>query len=306
MSTYQTTVIGPYTPVPPLVQMRGTDPSSGLVFLYQLDTNGIIVGRWDDASKSWQDFRTYGPFARPEDLGPALSQAEVMDGLEGLKQDGLLTNTTEYLRIGDEIGLGAQYTVDLSASLGANEYQKLRELLKDMPRQILRSWFDAMILSKMPPSSFGNKKTGEDLIWMAFVNLFNEVNIIHCNSKNIAPWDWETQKLEAYLKSQNKSEIQRLEEDFKKYQGLVSERGREILVQYAQLPKIKDLGLEITRQASIVEMLKRGDYLSAQAVVDAYRYVDQTIVGRAVKEPIPFDVALEDGEIVQKSNQTSS
>lgn len=306
MPTYETTVIGPYSPIPPIVQMRGTDPSSGLSMLYQIDSNGIAVGRWDNASNSWQDFKEYGPFPRPDDLGPAISEAEINSGLDSLVDEGVLVKTSEYLKIGDEVGSGGRLTVDLRSALGMPEYEKLRELLKTMPRQILRSWFDFTIVQKLPPAPSGSKKAGEDLLWMAFVNLFNEVNLIFCNENNLKPWDYEQDKLEAYLKSQNKSELEKLEEQFAQYKGILNAEGREILIQYGRLPKIKDLGLEITRQASIVELLKRGDYDSAQAVIDAYRYVDQTIVGKAIKESIPFDVGLEDGQIIKKSTQTSS
>ena len=245
---------------------------------------------------------------------------------EEIKQEiaatGLFKTKTEYILIGDEprnsIGV-----VSLKALLPADDYDGIKKFLQFTPRSILRDWFLKTVWPSLPNDflwAFANnqgqyydptygdyrqKKTFEDLVWAAFIDLFNEANLEYVNQQQIEPWTWEQQKLEAFYISQNKASLDALKQDIDSYREVTlaqDPEAQKIMEAYIQLPKLGDEGLEINRQNAIRELLKRKEYLTAQALIDAYRYASETVIADALVQPIPFDIVAEDGSrIVRKT-----
>ncbi len=75
-------------------------------------------------------------------------------------------------------------------------------------------------------------------------------------------------------------------------------KARAIMEDFATLPKIYDAGFEINRQNALKQLLIRGEYDVAQAIVDAYRYVNDTVIGDALAKPIPVAVKTDSGETI--------
>lgn len=79
-------------------------------------------------------------------------------------------------------------------------------------------------------------------------------------------------------------------------------KAQKLLLAYAELPRLGDLGLEISRQSAVNELIKKKQYDMVQAIIDAYRYAHQTEIGKALKEPIPFDIQDQSGRVVKASS----
>lgn len=150
------------------------------------------------------------------------------------------------------------------------------------------------------------KKDYEDMVWAAFIDVFNEANLKHINENGMDPWEWEAIKLDAYYVSSSKEAIQELDNQLNAY-GAVSlaldPEAKKIMEAYSKLPKLGDLGMEINRQNAVKELLKRQDYKTAQAIVDAYRYLSETDIGQELTKPIPYNIVSQSGETIAKATK---
>lgn len=241
-----------------------------------------------------------------------------------LKDSGMFKPKTSYLLIGDEPAGGAG-VLDLKSFLPSADVESLKQFLTFMPRSIFREWFMTKVWPNLPQNYvwdyrtntglsedyevYGNdrrfKKQFEDLLWASFIDLFNEANLSYVNQNQIEPWTWEQQKLEAYYVSQSNEAINAVESEFNSFLDVtlsLDPKAKEIMDAYESIPKLGDQGLEINRQNAVKELLKQKDYVLAQAIVDAYRYAQDTVLGPILTEPIPFDVTNEvGGAIVKKT-----
>jgi hypothetical protein len=225
-----------------------------------------------------------------------------------LAATGLFKPKTEYLLIGDE-PQGGFAVVDLASTLSADEVANLKKFLTFMPRSILKEWFMKVVWPKLPGQDFElgepyfdefygvyrQKKRTEDMMWAAFIDLFNQANLAYVNEKQIEPWTWEQEKLESYLLSQNEDQLNELGIQIEREKDIdlgLDPKAVPIMEAYSALPKLGDLGLEINRQNSVKQLLIKKEYVLAQAIVDAYRYASETELGPILTEPLPFDVIV--------------
>jgi hypothetical protein len=242
--------------------------------------------------------------------------------------------------VGDEVkGSGV---VNLKTLLKAEEYTNLVQYLTFMPRSMLWSFFMQKVWPSLPggertmmmsasmsgmgggmsggmgyesPGLVGYDKTSiygdthvgkayEDLVWAAFVDVFNTANLEYVNKNQLEPWDWEETKTNAYYVSTSKDAIAQMANEIEGMRdvGLAMDpTARKIMEAYALLPKVGDLGLEINRQNAVKELLKKKDYTTAQAIVDAYRYISESEVGPTLTKPIPFNIVNESGQTIAKA-----
>lgn len=330
-----------YIPVPPFTQVIGLNPYSGpelKEWSIKLDQNNVPVEIWDEtlSPSAWRSFTEFlsDPFPNPiQILRLFFDEATKQAISEEIISTGLFKAKTEYIIIGDE-PTGGTGVVDLKAMLTTQEYDDLKKYLKLMPRSILWDFFMKKIWPSLPdgeavivkpfigrpivgsrPASqtqvynpiYGGyhiKKGYEDMMWAAFIDLFNEANLAYINEKQIDPWTWEQEKTDAYYVSSSAEAINALEAEISAYNDVslaLDPKAKVIMEQYLLLPKIGDTGLEINRQNAIKELLKKKDYVTAQAVLDAFRYINDTELGISLSKPIPYDVTSADGGTVVKA-----
>lgn len=326
---------GEYVPVSPLTQLRGTDPSSGMSYLYEVDANGILVARYDELNNEWLSFKTYGPFQRPTDLREPITKEEAVGILEDVKSQGLITYATDYITTGDEPGgynfdqgMGSSqsleqmsyegianaisakkgpYVLNIRDQVSAEDLKNLKNLFKLMPRQMLGEWFNFNIAEGLDtggldgPIIKGSRRVGYGMVWAGIIDIFNEANLEYIRENNLAPWDWEEEKMKVYLTSQNKSEMEKLRLKFEEYSSQFDLRAQKIMAEFAALPKLGDVGLEVSRQYAMSEFLKNGDYDSAEIVVKAYQTANQTEMKEALASPVRYDVEIE-GQVFKAQN----
>lgn len=284
---------------------------------HTLDPN---TGEWQwyrfmDMRKDEMEYMFSGPQYISEVVGPAAFNSPELKKL--------FKPVTNYIEIGDEPKGGkGLYVIDLRTMLPADAYDNLRKYLTLMPRQLLWDFFMQKIWPGIPQgvqevpfevtSIYGDthqNKSFESLIWGAFVDLFNEANLEYINAQQISPWAWEGQKMDAYLVSQSEEAIAELENEISANMDIslaLDKEANKIMEQYIELPRLGDTGLEISRQNAIKELLKKKDYVTAQAAVDAFKYISQSELGPALAQPIPFDITSEDGEVSVKATTEGS
>lgn len=275
-----------------------------------------------------------------ETVDPSAVRAEVENQLNSTN---IFKPKTQYILIGDEPS-GGPGVVDLKSMLAADAYDGLKKFLTLMPRQMLWDFFTRKVWPSLPwdantPADpddyFGKikfadftgrgvdlryansnadaiygtqhqKKAFEDMVWAAFIDLFNEVNLAYVNQNQLDPWDWEQKKLDAYYVSQSKQAIEDLTKEIDEFRDVslaLDPKAKAIMEQYTLLPKLGDLGFEINRQNAIKELLKQRDYITAQAIVDAYRYAQDTVIGEQLTKPVPYDVVAEDGQMIARATE---
>lgn len=251
--------------------------------------------------------------------GTAIADIPKSTAAEAIAATGLFKEKTEYILIGDEVkGSGV---FDLRTVLSPEDVAAIKQFLTLTPRQYLREWFLQKVWPSLPEkylwlfSDHGRyyepvynvwrqKKEYEDLVWASFVELFNEANLEYVNKHQLDPWDWEQEKLESFYLSKDKAAIQEISQEIDKLSdaGLEADpKAREIMEQFASLPKLGDTGLEINRQFALKELLKKRDYEAAQAIVDVFRFINESELGQVAKEPIPFDIVTDSGATIQKT-----
>lgn len=320
-----------YVPIEPLTQWKGTDPETQKISYYKVDPNGFLVEKYDDTSGKWISYLDHGWFQMPVDMTEAIGAFEKEQLAEQMATSGLFKAKSNYLQIGDEPnGNVASGVFDLKGILSKEDFESLKQFLTLMPRSILYEWFKKKIWPDIPwdlyksdgptistaggyvygtaGEMYGDahpKKQFEDLIWGAFIDVFNEANLTYVTENNLAPWDWEAKKLEAYTLSKNQDALDSLESQFSEYEAVslaLDPKAKEIMEQYIKLPKVGDPGLEINRQNAVKQLLKMKAYAEAQAIVDAFRYASETVIGEAITQPIPFDiVSADNGPVVKKT-----
>lgn len=302
-------------PVEPFVQVRGTDPVTNALTYYKADQNGYLVAKFSDAQNKWLDYETDGPFLRPGDLAPALNENDKQQLAIDMINSGLFKPKTEYMLVGDE-PRGGHGVVDISAILKPDEVEKIKKLLVMMPRMMLREWFDTEIGPTLPGMAFQvwdnfygrstMRKKSDEMVWAAFLDLFNQANLEYVNREQIEPWEWEQEKYESFLISQNAPAMQAIETEIKNYEDVdlaLDPKAKKIIEEFLTLPKLGDPGLEVNRQNSIKELLKRKEYVLAQAIVDAFRYASQTELGETMTQPIPYDIVAPSGQVVKATRR---
>lgn len=148
------------------------------------------------------------------------------------------------------------------------------------------------------------QKPYEKMVWAAFVDLFNEANLKYVNDNQMEPWDWEEQKTNAYYISTSKDAIDQLGNEIDEFRNValaLDPVAKDIMEQYLTLTKLGDPGLEVNRQNAIKELLKKREYGSAQAIIDAFKYVEKTRLGTTLTKPIPFNIVTSDGKTIAKA-----
>lgn len=303
--------------------------------LFKVDSNNVPVEILDELSNAW---RRYSEFLNLDNTQRLTEKPIFAQSYEGetpaaaitkeevasaILSTGIFKEKTEYLIIGDEVQSGSG-VLDLKTMLDVADYEALRKYLTMMPRELLRDFFMKKIYPSVPwdwqdalykngssmtdpvqikdpiYGTYHYKKAFEDMVWAAFVDLFNEANLEYVNKEQMEPWAWEQKKTEAYYVSSSQEAINALEAEMSAYQDValaLDPQAKKIMEAYVLLPKIGDTGLEINRQNAVKELLKKKDYVTAQAVVDAFRYINDTEMGIALTHPIPYDITSADGGI---------
>lgn len=263
------------------------------------------------------------------DIGPG-APPSVQEAAAAIVESGMFKPKTEYLIIGDEVPDDSGFAVlDLKKVLGKQTYDDLKQYFTLMPRQMLREFFMKKIWPDLPWDMYtpgvvngvetrvvgGNqqtvydtlygtshpKKQFEHLVWGAIIDLFNEANLAYINQKQMTAWDWETEKMDAYYVSTSKDAINELQTNIDEFMDVslaLDPKAKEIMEQMKTLTKLGDVGFGIRRQNAIKELLKRRDYASAQAIIDAFRYTQETVLGEQLTKPVPYNIVDRTGETV--------
>lgn len=240
-----------------------------------------------------------------------------------LASKDIFKTKTHYILIGDE-PRNANGVVNLASVLSKEQVEDLKKYFTFMPRMLLWNFFKNKIWANMPSepkakapgstwtpvqrrSFYGEtymSKPDEDLIWSGIIDLFNIANLEYVTKNKIEPWKWEEEKMTAYYTSQDEEALKKLEQQAGKSLDIALERDEEakrLMREYIALPKIADPGLEINRQNAIKELIKQKDYKTAQAAIDAFKYLNNTGIGAALQKPIPFDIKAQDGSGIVKA-----
>ena len=303
-----------YAPAEPLTLWAGTITFDDKQTFYKVDPQGFLAFKYNMDLGEWED-GTIKRFVTPTKFHVATEADNFIDKKElakALMDTGMFVAKTRYIEIGDE-PKGGSGALNLKSMLLPDEVANIKKFLTFMPRSMLRDWFMKEVWPSIPANfsdsyglKQGTKKQFEDLVWAAFIEIFNEANLEHVTREKKDPWDWEEEKVEAYYISQNEPALKELEGQISEYQGLAlafDPQAQAIMEQYAMLPKVGDLGLEINRQNAVKELLRQKDYASAQAIVDAFRYAADTVIGPAIENPIPFDIVAADGSAVVRRTE---
>lgn len=321
-----------YVPVLPLVQYSGinnygslSDIQSGVVSYFNLDQNNVPVeifdnGAWREYSEFLSDPNPKLPLLIDKVMTDATRQAVALD----MATSGLFKAKTKYITVGDEVP--GEGTIDFASLISSDDMTMLKQYLTFMPRQFLRNFFMQKIYPQIPMSGiYGSVNEGklvtdpiygttyqyksyQNMVWAGFVDVFNQANLEYVNTNKIDPWAWENQKNDAYYTSQNADQVAALQAQFTEFNNVtlaLDPIAKAIMDDFATLPKLGDLGMEINRQNAIKELLKMKEYETAQAIVDAYRYVKDTVVGDQLTKPIPADIVLSNGTVMAEKTVES-
>lgn len=213
-----------------------------------------------------------------------------------LFQAGLFKNNKKYLVVGDE-PQGAM-SFDIAQVLSPESAESFKKLSLILPRSMLLEWFEKNL---SPSISFAQR----DMIWGAIINLFNETNLNYIKSHpGLTIESWESNKITNMVENSTNEAVKSIQDRFNQYEqnSNLPVKAQKLLLAYAELPRLGDLGLEISRQSAVNELIKKKQYDMVQAIIDAYRYAHQTEIGKALKEPIPFDIQDQSGRVVKASS----
>lgn len=283
----------------------------------------LVDGVWQvyksDPGADYPLIYAYFETADP-DSGIAVEPTGAQDAIVN---SGFFKLKTEYLIIGDEPE-GGVGVFDLKSALTPDDIKSIKTYFSIMPRSMLHDFFMKQIWPSIPWDMYSNgddlppsnrpfvtsdvygdthrKKTFEDMVWAGVIDLFNESNLEYCNANSIEPWDWENQKTNAYYISTTQGAIDNLSQDIDTYRDIalaLDPKAQVIMKAFMELPKLGDLGMEINRQNAVKELLRQKDYVTAQAIVDAFRYAQDTVIGDVLTKPIPYDVQTSSGITVR-------
>lgn len=305
-------------------QFKGTDTQTGKLTYYKVENN-VILEKYDDVNKVWLKASAIGFIQVPGDMVPAVTQSDKEALVNNLVASGLFKPKTEYITIGDE-PQGGSGVVNLKTMMSAEDVSDIKKFLMFTPRSILFQFFMAKIYPNLPWDQYTKaedgplsnskrvvdsvsgisyyKKSYQDMVWASFIDLFNEANLEYVNQNQLEPWDWESKKLDAYYVSQSSDSISAISDQIDAFRDVslaLNPQAKTIMEDYLTIPKLGDLGLEINRQNAIKELLKKGEYITAQAIVDAYRYAGETVIGETLTKPIPYDIVAQDGSGIVKA-----
>lgn len=286
-----------YNPVLPISQYKGHDPYTGILYYYQFDAAHKMIARFDFQKNTWEFVDpNSGHYFVPNDLEPAINSSEMETIRSEVYSSGNFKLKTDYIIVGDE-PVGGKGVLNLEAKLGKEKYEDFKKLMMFMPRSYLRGWFDKNIMPSL--SLYGNF---ENMVWAAFIDVFNEANLEYIKEKGIDPWSWEQEKLHNYYLAENKPVLDELNERFNNYKELNTAPDPEasaLMREYQSIPKIGDLGLEISRQFAIKELLARKEYATVKGIIESYKYANDTILSEAINKPLPFDIVIGDKVLVK-------
>lgn len=230
------------------------------------------------------------------DLDPKQVSAAIVQKME---ESQLFKPWTSYITIGDEpksvVGMEFVGVFNLRTKLSSSQLQDFKSLFRLMPRKELRGWFNENVLPTLGKDQYGRPEN-EDLIWGAIIDIFNEANLEVLGDLN--PWEHEQKKERDILVAKNKPAMDALEAELDSYISMDPERLR-LTKLYMTLPKLGDPGLNLNRENAIFQLLNQKEYKTVQAVIDAYRYSDQSVLSQALREPIPFNIVAEDGTMIR-------
>lgn len=298
-----------YVPVEPLIQVKGKLASGSDFIYFKADQNGELIYKYDGTN--WLSFKDYGPFEKPLFLEPAINPTEQAQIESAILSSEMFKVKTEYMIFGDEEAYSlypnrprAQGVFNLADKLGAARASEFRSFLKFLPRPFLQEWFAQNILQEID-SRFSTNYNATQMVWAGIIDLFNQANLEHINQAQILPWDWEEEKLRMYYESTNQEHLDTLNSRFNNYVELYVSPDPEasaLMLEYSKLPALGDIGLEISRQFAVRELLSQKDYESVRGIIDAYRLAETTILSKALKGAIPFDIHSKDGFTIKATN----
>lgn len=312
-----------YQPIPPLTQYKGSDPygDSTAVTYFKLDAANVPVEIYVFTSLG-ERWRKYSEFlSSPDPVLPLITDKVFSDSDKNqlafeMAASGSFKAKTEYLTVGDEVRGSA--VVNLKGMLNTVDYEAMKKYFTFMPRSMLWDFFIQKIFPGLPggdPSmwifhpTYGTKyyhKPYTDLVWAAFVDLFNLSNLEYINSAQIDASEWERQKLDSYYVASSQEGIDAVNASLESMSDLglaLDPKAQAIMEQFAELPKLGDIGFEINRQNALRELLKKQAYVEAQAIVDIYRNLKNTKLGPLLEQPIPVSIISKTGQVlVSKTN----
>lgn len=237
----------------------------------------------------------------------------VKNATEQLIASGLFKAKTDYLLIGDEPKGVA--VLNLQNILKPEELNPLKEVFVAIPRDILKDFFNKEIVSELQLADAKKMReimiqaglkpeevqvdtaivdiatTHADLLWGGIIDLFNVVNLAYVTENKISPDAWEKEKRDAYILSQDKERLKKVEDSIKGASALSSDpQAVAILEELVKLPPISDEAMEISRQNAVRQLLIKKEYAYAKALIDVYRYAMETELGAQLTKPLPFNV----------------
>lgn len=233
------------------------------------------------------------------DLGLPISQEEFAE-IQAAVADIPQTTYYSYIVAGDEPGKDV-INLDLSAYVDAATFSSLKESLKVMPRLRLKEWYEAQVAPLIP-------REFNTVVWKAFINLFNRVNIDHLNSLQakgltIDPWTWEGEKLRASYTAEMNAGINSVMANYDQAFTMALQNQQDPIrvaleERFAKLTPILDSGLEINRQNAIKKLLDDKEYDTVSDIITLYENAPAS-VNDAFKTVPVFDMELAGSTITQ-------
>lgn len=307
---------------------------NGTLSYFKLDSRSVPVEIWDDQLNTWRPYLEF--LGDPYPITPIIIDKVLNDqkrselALNMASSGFFKAKSSEYITIGDEVSPGSLGTIDLKGMLNKDDYDLLTQYLTFMPRQFLRNFFMLKIYPGIPwaQAPFSTTSMAEGtmikdqiyggyygykaympMVWAGFVDLFNVANLNYVNQNQLSPWDWEQKKLTAYYQSQDSGHIADLQKQFTEFDNVtlaLDPLAKKIMDDFASLPKLGDVGMEINRQNAVKELLKMKEYESAQAIVDAFRYAKDTVLGPELTKPIENNVVLSNGTVLAEKTRATT
>ena len=298
------------------------------VSIFALDAQNVAFQIWDYPLAGFRNYDEflYDPLVPqvPTFTEPVLSPAGQNQIAFDMAQSLLFKDKVAYLIVGDEVrgNLSGTATgvMNLQTLMTDSDFTSFKSYLTFMPRANLWQFFMTQIYPGIPMAgAVGDIREGtqvtdptygtvyiyksyQDLVWAAVIDVFNQANAEYMAKTGLSdPWAWETQKTNAFYTTQNQTVMDNLRQQFQDFSDVglaLDPLAKPIMDEYATLPPLGDTGLEINRENAIKELLKSKEYVVAQAIVDAYRYAQDTIIGPALANPIPMDVIGQDGTVL--------
>lgn len=293
-----------------------------------------LLNVYDPTSNSWAPATSTQVSVQYKNISPIFDDAAKNTVNNQLLSSNMIVLKAQYLNFVDEPEASSDYVIDISQSMTPAQIAQLKMFFSQMPRSNLKDWFNENILPSLSTSQMTvpgpviNTKTSPvaltqirtvgtstptfytfqmlafiDHVYLAFIHFFNESNVEFLMSQGTALtennfWAWEKTKYEAVYASNEAVNDQNFSAEMNDYltQNIPSDpQAQQLIDEYNELPPAGDPGLELSRQSAINALLQQKEYDTVQAVIDSYRYVDSTVLGDIITQPVPFDVATPQG-----------